>query len=204
MNKQKYRELKEKKLCVYCYYKPAAEGKVGCEECNEKLRKRAKETRQWYKERGYCPRCMKNKLFGDEKNCPECLAKAYEVNRKSKENRKVSNHDIYLKDKERLKELNICIGCRKNQRYEDHVYCENCLIKKREQRVKYIQKKKEGYISRSERPYYGLCYFCGEKIDDGKKICQSCSNRIVKNLPAKTDNSKHYWRGMDQLIKKDV
>lgn len=53
---------------------PATKDKVMCCECAEKQRIYRQETRKFLRNLGLCPRCGKNKLFGDEKECPECTA----------------------------------------------------------------------------------------------------------------------------------
>lgn len=147
---------------------------------------------------GLCPRCGKNKLFGDEKECPECTATMYEINQRSRKRRNVTAMDYYRKDIARLKEQGLCRGCRKRKVAEGHTYCPICLAKKREQGKEYRRKKDKIGLERSERPNYGFCCTCGESLDREGRICKKCAEIMTKNLPKKSDNLA--WREDNKLI----
>ena len=170
-----------------------------CSECAAKVRNAKKADREWAKEHGFCPRCMKNKLFGDEKICPECLAYMYAVNIKSRQKNYGDNHTYYLKDIARLKEQRICRGCRKKKAAEGHTYCKECLAKKRIRRRRDYQRETENYIPRSERRFYGLCYRCGNPNDTDKGLCSECSEAVVKNFKG-IRSTNAYWKADNQLL----
>lgn len=185
MGKITYDRRKAQGLCVKCGGKPA-EGRVLCQQCLDKAKTYRQEVRKMCKKYSICPRCGKNKLFGDEKTCPECLAKAMEINRKWK-----SNNDWYRKDIKRLKEQGLCRSCRKRRVEAGKTYCSACLAKRRERyRQKYIPS-----IERSLRHEYGLCYRCGKPLDREGKLCSSCKATSVNNLrKAKKSTANHIWR----------
>lgn len=170
-----------------------------CEKCAEKQKIYQRENRAYFRSLGLCPRCGKNKLFGDEKECPECVAMMYELNRKSREKGNFDAKEYYRKDIKMLKEKGLCRRCRNRKVADGHTYCQICLEKHREEGRKRRNIKSNDGISRSERVSYGLCYFCGVKIDSGKKICQKCTEIMVKNLPEKHSDNKS-WRSDNQIV----
>lgn len=193
-----YERRKEQGLCVGCGKVPPRNGKIMCAECAEKQRVYREDTRKFFKSIGICPRCGKNKLFGDEKTCPECLAYAYAVNNKSKANRNFNSKEWYKKDIAMLKSQGLCRSCRKEKIAIGHTYCPSCLIKHRERAAKYKNKKDKSGLDRSERPNYGLCYFCGNPIDRDGRTCKKCAEIVKKNLPKTGGNS--LWKEQNKLI----
>ena len=183
MSETTYFRRKRDGLCVRCGEK-AVRGKVMCAECAAKQKIIAKNNREFYRSMGFCYRCGKNKLFGDEKECPECLAKMYEANKKSIQRRNIDLSDYYKKYYQKLKESGKCLDCKKNVE-NGHVYCDACLIKRRNLGKKYRRKNDNCSIDRSERPSYGLCYTCGEPLDRDGRICQKCADKMIMNLQTK-------------------
>lgn len=51
-----------------------------------------KEDYHFFQDRGICPRCQKNKLFGDEKICPEC--RAYGTNYQSMRRKRMKEQQV--------------------------------------------------------------------------------------------------------------
>lgn len=184
-----YSRRKAQGLCVKCG-KQSVEGKVLCEECNTKTKNYMRETRKMYAKYKICPRCGKNKLFGDEKTCPECLAKAMEVNRKWR-----SSNDWYRKDIKRLKEQGLCRSCRKRRVEMGKTYCSVCLAKRREA----YKKKHVTSVVRSLRHEYGLCYICGKPLDREGRVCISCKETLVGNL-SRAKRNTDLWRKDNKLI----
>lgn len=197
MSKTTYERRKEKGICVICGKENAQKGFVCCEKCKEKQKNDRRETREFLKKIGICPRCGENKLFGDEKECPECLAKMYELNKKYKKNSNYNYKEWYKKDVDYLKKNGLCISCRKKKAAEGKASCERCLIKNKIRAEE--SRLKKGIIPRSERLSYGLCYFCGNKIDREGKTCSECASRLVKNLPKEKSVNKH-WIDDNKLI----
>lgn len=185
-HKERYRSLKERGICVYCKTAPAEDGKTTCRICREKQRIQTTEKRAALKALGICTSCGSNKIYGSETLCPECAAKKYASNRKRQNAEK--NRQYQHDRKEHLKAAGICIKCGKRPAEKGKTRCVTCNIKERDRAKRY----RGGGISRSERPAYGLCYFCGEKIQEGK-ICEKCKEQIVQNFP-KEHTSNEYWK----------
>lgn len=184
-DKERYQDLKNRGICVYCKTAPAEDGKTTCRVCREKQRKQTAEKRSALKKLGFCTECGRNRIYGSETICPECAAKKYADNLKRKDTAK--DRQYQHDRKERLKAAGICIKCAKRKAETGKTKCATCNIKERERARRY-----RGGIPRSERPAYGMCYFCGAEIKTGK-ICETCKKRITKNLPKEPVPNEH-WR----------
>ena len=165
-----YAEKKEKHICVWCKNK-AIDGHVFCEKCLLKKRKYVNQTRQFYRDLGLCPRCGKNRLFGDERNCSECSAKNYEdyiKNEQKIKQRKSLYHSKYVKNvyHERINN-GICYRCGKRKCDGGYKSCGICRAKTRESR-----RIKRGINDRSRRFEQGICYFCNSPLKEGYKVCE--------------------------------
>lgn len=168
-----YRRRKQNGICTQCGKKPPVEGKTMCAECAEQRRIYQRETRKFLLQFELCPKCGKNKLFGDEKNCPECRAafanrqmKYREKNQEEyNEKQRIEHRAIYGKRKEQ----GICVRCGKRKPKNGYSTCEICQQKDRERkRIMYGY----GTHDRHERLKYGLCYFCDNPVKDGYKVCE--------------------------------
>jgi len=199
MTKEQYNKNKQNGICVRCGSRKAIPGKVMCAECAEKVRQYKQDNTKWAKEHNFCPRCLKNKLMGDEHICPECLADAAIRNKKSREKNYGSNHNYYIMDISRLKESGLCRGCRKNKVAVGHTYCITCLIKKRNRRRRDYQNETKNFIPRSERRAYGLCYDCGNPLDTDKGLCKKCSLEKAKNFKG-IRGTNAYWKRDNQML----
>ena len=162
---------KEQGLCLKCGNPLDKEGTY-CTECRKIINEDLQKTRNWYQTHGICPRCRKNKLFGDEKTCPECSAKAYEYAMRSrerlgKEYYNMQQAELHKNQHHKRIELGICTRCGKRKADSGYKTCGICRAKTRNyKRIKYEKP------DRSERWKQGLCYFCDNPIKDGYKVCE--------------------------------
>lgn len=198
VTKKDYYDLKARGLCVRCGKNKAREGRVMCSTCAEKVNAYRTESIEWAREHNVCPKCMKNKLFGDEKTCPECLANQYARNRRSVIKLYETSHNQYVLRMKRKKEQGICRSCN-NKIAEGHTYCSKCLTKKRERSKHDRLIKGHDGIDRSERYYYGLCYRCGEPLDTDKRLCSKCCSNVVKNFKG-IRGTNTYWKVSNRLL----
>ena len=190
-DKERYADLKSRGICVYCKTAPAEDGKTTCRICRAKQRQQTAEKRAALKKMGFCVDCGSNRIYGSENICPECAAKKYIQNRqrpKDKERDRQYQHDR----KERLKAAGICVKCGKRKAESGKTRCQQCNVAERTRARAY----RGNYIPRHERPTYGMCYFCGTKIESGK-ICDSCRERNIKNLPESKPNE--FWRSDEEM-----
>lgn len=175
MTKKEYARRREEHLCVRCGI-ALDNSKSMCPECAEKERLRVAENRKALKGMGYCPRCGKNKLYGDEKECIECAAKMYEYNQSHKSEKSKD----YIKIR---KYKGVCIKCGSRKPEDGKTRCVICNISERNRARDY-----RGIgLSRSERANYGMCYICGESIESGR-LCDKCKKRAVSHLQGSAGN----------------
>lgn len=170
-------------LCIQCG-KPLDRTGIRCIECNNSKKIRENEDRKWYSENGYCPRCHKNKLFGDEKNCPECSAKAYghnmnKINRIGKQKFNEQSAEMARKRYRERSENGICTRCGKRKSEHGFKTCGICRAKDHNRKQKY--KKPD----RTERYKMGLCYFCDNPVKDGYKVCENHYNMNLEKARSK-------------------
>lgn len=148
------------------------------------------EYKEWYKSKGICVNCGKEKAWNGRLMCPECLEKT-KINsertrsRESKEQRK-----LYLKKK---RELCVTFGiCRECLKREATIgkKCLECHVKE----VKRNEAKRTE-VKKNMRVELGLCYFCGQLSENGYKTCEK-HHKIMANNFSKWDrnNNNHYWR----------
>lgn len=192
-----YRNLRKERaaagLCIECGGKLDTDGKMCCS-----CRQKAKSFYRLYQSIGICPKCKKAKLYGTEKSCPECRAKGasyMEVRREnmteSKKEAQRKRDNAYNKARyDKRKEAGICVYCGKRKSESPHISCGICTAKR-----KMLYRKYTGnYIPRSERPSYGLCYFCGKPLDRDGKACKACSNIAAVNLSKSWGKNNTYWK----------
>lgn len=155
----------------------------------------------WYKQMGICPQCGTNKAAPNRVRCEECLAKNAENSKKQLE--KKTRALVYEKNRlykkkltEQRKENGLCIWCRKPICSTSTVFCIDCKIKNQRRN----DKRKSG-IERSERNEYVLCYICGKRAMDGKKLCEDCNKKACSNLPDNKGSVNYRnWKQGNELI----
>lgn len=194
---------REQNLCQNCG-KPLDRDGFYCIQCRKGITDYNTETRHFFQSIGICPRCKKNKLYGDEKNCPECAANQY-INtmrsraRLGKEHYNKTHAEWAKQEYQRRSENGICTRCGKRNAMKPYKTCGICTAKERERkRTKY------GKPDRSERYKQGLCYFCDNPVKDGYKVCEKhyqmnieklkCDNVRENIEKLKKTNSIHYFR----------
>lgn len=170
-----------------------------CSACAEQSKEYQRENREWAKAHKICPRCMKNRLFGNEKTCPECLADSYIRNQQSVARLYGTQHEQYVLRMKQKKEQGICRSCGKKAA-EGHTYCLECLLKRRG-RWRDYQRERGNFIPRSERRSYGLCYRCGQPLDTDKGLCSKCSESVAKNFKG-IRSTNAYWRYDNDLLRR--
>lgn len=190
MKDERYKMLKEKGICVYCKCKPSEDGKVMCRACREKSRKQTAEKRAALIEMRICTECGSEKVFGKEKICPECAAKKYAYN--TRHRKYDPEYHKNLKAKRRAEGL--CTTCGKKKAIIGKAQCSSCTAKGRIRAAR----DRAGTIERSDRPSYGLCYTCGDRVEPGKRLCSKCSKKATNNLPKTNPNET--WRMLDKAL----
>ena len=125
--------------------------------------------RIFYQGIGICPKCHKNRLFGDEKSCLEC--KADDANRKAlSRDSDRSGYNLYMRNYKKImyeerKKNKICATCGKRKVESGYATCDVCRLKRlNKRRIKNYKP-----LTRFER---GLCRFCDNPVEDGYKVCE--------------------------------
>lgn len=187
-----YRKRKENGLCVRCG-KPNDGEYVCCSSCREKTKSYVNETRAWLKEHRICPRCRKNRLYGDENACPECNAETYRNTMKSRQTERYNEMHREWSKKTHHEAIakGICTRCRSRKADYGFKTCARCRTRDAEKR----RLRNAPKIPMKDRAELGLCYWCMEPVIPGYKTCQSCYDRCVENS-RKADRSNHIWRSM--------
>lgn len=144
-----------------------------CSECTAKTRKYYHDNVKFFKEKGLCAYCGKNKVFGNEKTCPECRAyRAKYRQPPSEASRKKHNEASKRKYQERKKK-GLCVKCGKRKAEENRACCRICLdrhaTKERERRPP------KRYAER------GLCR-CGKPFMKGQRLCPECYQKSCESL----------------------
>lgn len=187
INKRHREKMKKKSLCVNCG-KPLDRKGVLCEKCREHHTENTRQTREFYKQYGLCPRCGKNKLFGDEKSCLECAANAYEKIMKKRREKGIEHYNKLHSEwekKERAKreENGLCVRCGKRKADVGYKTCGICREKIRNYKRKQIVS-----VKRDEWEANGGCFFCGEPVKTGYKVCEKHYQMNIEKL--NNDNAK--------------
>ena len=174
-SKALYNDRKENGLCVKCGKQNDTSG-VLCSECKDCGNKIQRKSYKYYIGIGICPRCHKEKLYGDEKACLLCSAERYsrQLNRdkeRANEIRRKSGRKIYAESSAK----GICVRCNKRKAVEGQKCCKMCV----EKRNAYRRAKREG-IPRGLRPDFGLCYHCGDSVKEGQRVCAKCHEKITE------------------------
>ncbi len=139
---------------------------------------------EFYQGIGICPRCRKNKLYGSEKQCPGCSADMYVsvMRNREKEHYNQTHREWGRKAYQNRKEKGICTRCGKRKPDNGFLTCGICRKKGRDYRYT-----KEGKPGRMERVINGLCYFCGNPVKKGYKVCEKHYRMCVKNCTGRQD-----------------
>ena len=173
-SKDLYKERKESGLCVKCGKENDTSG-VLCSRCKDCGNKSQRMGYSYYIGIGICPRCKKEKLYGDERVCLTCSADRYgrQLNRdrdRANEVHRKSARKIYAESSAK----GICTRCNKRKAVEGQKRCKMCIERRNEYR-----RSKRG-IPRRLRPDFGLCYLCGDTAKEGQKVCARCHESITQ------------------------
>ena len=163
---------------------------VLCSKCKEKDNEGKRKGYRYYIGIGICPRCHKEKLYGNERACLLCNADRYgrQLNRD-----KERYNEIHRKSSKKIYDESsakgICTRCNKRKAVEGQKCCRMCI----EKRDAYRRAKREG-IPRKYRPDYGLCYLCGETVKEGQRVCAKCHEKIIEGNRKQDRSSRQDFR----------
>ena len=153
----RYRERKERGVCVACGGEPAVKGGRLCERHRERAReydKKARAERRW-----------RNQKFVNCEVCGCLLRKITQTKycRPCSVDRNGAWHD--RRRSKQLRETGLCVKCGKVPPVrEDRTHCEECSVKK-------ISARRQTY---NERKREGLCTHCGKEPRGKTQTCEKC------------------------------
>lgn len=180
MGNTTYHRRKEQGLCVTCGKELDRTG-LKCTECLKKSNATDRETYHWMQENRICPHCRKEVLFNDEKSCLECRARKTNNNSiRMKRNEQELRKKIAIRDANRYatrKELGLCVACGKENKSK-YAVCNACRIRRKNKR-KANSNNQIGLTERRKRITQGLCYYCGDKVKEGYKLCEKHYQHLV-------------------------
>ena len=194
--KRSIKQRLNKGLCTRCG-KPLDRKGWTCISCLEKKREDNRKDREYYIKNHVCPRCRKEKLYGDETICISCTRKEYEYTMKSRERLGRDHYNKVHREWAKVRyqqnvENGICNRCGKRKADGGYRTCGVCREKQREyKRIKYQEKVK---VPRDERVKNGLCFFCDNPQKDGYKVCEKHYQMNVEKSRAQKEKPwKRSW-----------
>lgn len=191
MRKLTKQELMDKGLCPICGKENDRLGKCMCSKCRERNSKNRKEIYEYRKRIHVCVRCGKHKAEPHKTMCINCIesekirnAKAYDRDKATEAKRKQTAKRIANGK---------CPECGKHPLYMGGE-CQWCRAKQK----RYRDSKRQD-IERYERPSYGLCYICGNPLDNSdKKVCKKCYEVRLSTVPYMLASpNNEYWRKLE-------
>jgi hypothetical protein len=182
----RYQRLKLAGICVRCKKKPARQDMTECQDCANEYAINI----DYLKSLKICICCRNEDAEPNNALCFECGEKKRKANRQwllnmsedEKKLHKAKSRAKTMRRYYRLKLEGICTRCGKRKAQEGIIFCIDCRIKKNRQDRERNQTKRNCTIPQSHRTEYGLCYFCGKNAVPGKKTCESCLERLRKNM----------------------
>lgn len=192
-DKKRVEYRKKNHICIRCGKKPTTDKSI-CDDCREKMAKYRKETREFNKKHNICTMCRHEIVYDGFATCEICRDKQKQYSEKfysketeSKKEERKRKQAEYMRDKRaERKKQGVCVECGKKLCANSKIHCLE----------HYIENKKSYTpveIPREQRVDYGLCYTCGNEIEDRQyKLCNVCLERIRSN-----DRTK----AMEQLMK---
>lgn len=184
---ERYRYRKSIGLCPMCGNREPETGRSLCKQCQAKCREEQRLKREQANEFGMCPICRKVKLYVGERKCPDCLEKA----RKYAEKYRERHNELVRKYRKNHPKVDDgkCIYCHKRLPDDGYRSCAYCRAERRAR----VNARKKDKLTPMERPLYGLCYYCGEPVIDGKKVCQKHYDMCMSHLK-RASTKDHWWR----------
>lgn len=198
-----YKERDEQGLCVKCCGERDNHTKQ-CSKCRAITNNYLRDAYSKRQILGICPRCGKNRLFGNEKTCIECKAKnlsnmerARATYNEDKRQVVLNRQSSYNKSKRAYRiEHNLCVRCAKPLKYTKGIKyknCPTCLAKEREwkknDRIKKGLPVKEDMLEKDR----SVCYFCNNPALQDMRVCEKHHSIIVESR-RKLNSKNHIWR----------
>jgi hypothetical protein len=145
----------------------------------------------FYKGLGICVKCHRYSAVPGKTKCEKCSAKVAEqrsskrdsMSREEKTAINAKQYQAKKKLEDRRRDMGVCLKCgRMLSRYSIR-FCPEHLVKERNRKRCYAQKKRGHSFTRAELPLYGICYRCCKNpVIEGKKMCAVCYGKNLHTL----------------------
>lgn len=174
------------------------------EEAKEKHNRDMVEKYYFYKSKGICTLCGQEQAAKGRVYCLNCLDahSLREMIRRAKETpeqrekrlKKMAENS--KKRRQKFKQSGLCICCGKRKPDNGYVTCKMCLYHRRKLSEKY--RREQGVLPMDMIGDGYHCEVCGREVNK-TKLCESCKQKLLKNLENATkasQNSTHpeHWR----------
>lgn len=164
-------------LCPYCGGDKGDH--YSCKKCRDIRNAKLKKRRDDRRANGICPRCGKEKLWGDERQCLECSAKDYAISQKrDREHFNQVHREWERRKNAQMREQGICYRCRKRPASFGYKSCSICRARSN----KYYQ---ENYAH--PRPLT-KCRWCDNPPLEGMRVCEFHLQEQIRR--ANSENAK--------------
>lgn len=158
---------------------------------------------EFYKQRGICPYCKKEKPAPGKVACQHCIDKQKRwkenMTPEERERKKARARELVKLRYQKKKDAGICVMCGKVPAAPGRTYCEKCA----EQRKKYhyaqkpetvgkykVTARASGKARYERRKAAGLCTRCGKPAAPGKTNCEECLQKMRENMRRRREERK--------------
>lgn len=157
---------------------------------------------QFYKQRGICPYCKKEKPEPGKVACRSCIDKqkhwAENMTPEERARKKARTRELAKLRYKKKKDAGVCVQCGKVPPTPGRTYCAKCA----EQRKKYYvptpettEKCRETARAYNKARYErrkaaGLCTRCGAPAAPGKTHCEDCLRKMRENMRRKREEKE--------------
>lgn len=175
---------------------------------------RNKERKEFYKAKGICCQCGREKAAKGRSFCLNCLdlrsVYYYRHRQGMSEEKKAEYREKAAKSHKKLyderKAAGICVDCGKKKAEGNRIRCGICLEKQRK-RQENIRRQNDNIIPKELFGVDGRCVCCGRPVrGEGEKCCERCYEKITKagvKGRANIDYKAHRWNTDNKLIYKN-
>ena len=158
---------------------------------------------QFYKARGICPYCKKEKSVPGKVACQHCIDKqkrrAENMTPEERERLNARHRELDKLRYKKKKDAGICVMCGKTPAAPGRTYCAKCAErwkkyhypKTPEAAGRYRETARAYNKARYERrKAAGLCTRCGKPAAPGKTNCEECLQKMRENMRRRREERK--------------
>ena len=158
---------------------------------------------EFYKQRGICPYCKREKPEPGKVACRSCIDKqkhwAENMTPEERERKKARTRELAKLRYKKKKDAGICAMCGKVPPTPGRTYCAKCAERRKKYHYPKTPEAAERYremVRTSNKARYerrkaaGLCTRCGEPAAPGKTNCEDCLRKMRENMRRKREEKE--------------